>query len=290
MNQNKLQLVHLYQLWPSNNRFFCHGRLMTGPSSDNTTNIMTWLLILLVGAPFNFFISPQIWIVLHPSLPIISYVMYFSCVLFLFLTQFTDPGIIPRKEIIEKMKDENLLHFIPTENDNADYQVKICVTCMIKKPPRSNHCAECDNCVDVFDHHCPFVNNCIGKRNYAYFISFISTLTMAAISFGIELLSFVILIATTDEKVQQILIIVLMIPFGICIILIFGLLIFHIFLIITGKTTKEQLKHLEMSSTNRKCQRTKSLFNCRTIVEKQQYDQIRYDQDLIKINPIVIPT
>ncbi|CAK66775.1 unnamed protein product (macronuclear) [Paramecium tetraurelia] len=289
MNQNKQQLVHLYQLWPSNNRFLCRGRLMTGPSADHTTNLITWILILLIGAPFIVYISPQIWIVLHPSLPIISYVMYFSCVLFLFLTQFTDPGIIPRKDIIEKMKDENLLHLIPTEADNSNYNIRICITCMIKKPPRSNHCAECDNCVDVFDHHCPFVNNCIGKRNYAYFISFISTLTMAAISFGIEFLCFVILIATNDEKVQQILIIILMVPFGICILLVFGLLVFHIFLIITGKTTKEQLKNIEMDSTKRKCERTKSLFNCRLIVEKQKYDQIRYDYELVDVNPIIIP-
>lgn len=141
--------------------------------------------------------------------------------------------------MIEKMKDENLYHLIPSERDLSDYTVRICVTCIIKRPARSNHCSECDNCVDAFDHHCPFVNNCIGKRNYAYFISFISTLTMAALAFAIEFLCFVIMIATKDEKIQQILIIVLMVPFGICILLVLSLLIFHIFLIITGKTTKE---------------------------------------------------
>ncbi|KAF8390893.1 hypothetical protein HHK36_023192 [Tetracentron sinense] len=39
----------------------------------------------------------------------------------------------------------------------------------------SKHCRSCDKCVDGFDHHCRWLNNCVGKKNYVTFISLMAT-------------------------------------------------------------------------------------------------------------------
>ncbi|SCV04436.1 LAMI_0H16116g1_1 [Lachancea mirantina] len=49
----------------------------------------------------------------------------------------------------------------------------MCRTCKLQKTARSKHCAICDQCTLVADHHCIWINNCIGKGNYQYFYIFL---------------------------------------------------------------------------------------------------------------------
>lgn len=37
----------------------------------------------------------------------------------------------------------------------------------------SKHCGSCNRCVSGFDHHCRWLNNCIGESNYRYFFKLI---------------------------------------------------------------------------------------------------------------------
>ncbi|KAL4457047.1 hypothetical protein ABPG74_014685 [Tetrahymena malaccensis] len=47
-----------------------------------------------------------------------------------------------------------------------------CVVCKGYVQEQSKHCSQCNRCTEVFDHHCVWLNNCIGRRNYSYFIKF----------------------------------------------------------------------------------------------------------------------
>ncbi|XP_030956370.1 probable protein S-acyltransferase 17 isoform X2 [Quercus lobata] len=78
---------------------------------------------------------------------------------------FSDPGTV---------KAENVSQYISAyPYDNVIYSEKECSTCKIPKPARSKHCSICDRCVARFDHHCGWMNNCIGERNTGYFMAFL---------------------------------------------------------------------------------------------------------------------
>lgn len=46
---------------------------------------------------------------------------------------------------------------------------QFCPFCVIQMPARSHHCARCNGCVAKFDHHCPWVDSCIGYKNNHHF-------------------------------------------------------------------------------------------------------------------------
>lgn len=46
-----------------------------------------------------------------------------------------------------------------------------CTDCQMEVQASTKHCNHCGFCVDVFDHHCVWLNLCIGKRNYPLFVA-----------------------------------------------------------------------------------------------------------------------
>ena len=60
---------------------------------------------------------------------------------------------------------------IITCNFNGD--INVCFICKLIKPDRCHHCKLCDKCILRMDHHCPWLNRCIGYSNQKYFILFL---------------------------------------------------------------------------------------------------------------------
>uniref|UniRef100_A0A8D0PFE6 Palmitoyltransferase n=1 Tax=Sus scrofa TaxID=9823 RepID=A0A8D0PFE6_PIG len=46
-----------------------------------------------------------------------------------------------------------------------------CHLCETNVDPKTKHCSACNKCVLGFDHHCKWLNNCVGRKNYRYFFS-----------------------------------------------------------------------------------------------------------------------
>ncbi|XP_066277409.1 palmitoyltransferase ZDHHC16-like [Branchiostoma lanceolatum] len=61
----------------------------------------------------------------------------------------------------------------PPSGDRLNTEVTtVCKKCITPKPPRTHHCSVCKCCVLKMDHHCPWLNNCVGHYNHRYFFLF----------------------------------------------------------------------------------------------------------------------
>ncbi|KAJ2807891.1 palmitoyltransferase swf1 [Coemansia helicoidea] len=67
-----------------------------------------------------------------------------------------------------------------------------CATCRLPKPARSKHCAVCGRCIQMAEHHCIWLNNCVGLRNARWFLGFLATFAVVCI-YGAYLTATVVL-------------------------------------------------------------------------------------------------
>ena len=108
-------------------------------------------------------------------------------------TEQAGPQKEGNKTVIKEMcKLISVLKHIDTNVNGHEVVLSFCKTCKITRPPRTFHCSRCDACIEVHDHHCPWVGTCVGKRNHKYFTSFITYVSIhAAFTFATGLVSLI---------------------------------------------------------------------------------------------------
>lgn len=78
------------------------------------------------------------------------------------IASFKDPGHIKRSPKLSFLKLNK--YFDPSY---------ICPKCEVLRTPDSRHCFICNKCVDRFDHHCHWLNTCVGAGNHLLFYAYL---------------------------------------------------------------------------------------------------------------------
>lgn len=138
--------------------------------------IIGWI-VLISTAIINFTIlSPLQFYELKMASDIVYALLYTLHIIVHLFALFIDPaeGEVRKRDQYNVPEFDRKVHAHVIENGR-------CHLCNIQiSSNKSKHCSICNKCVDNFDHHCKWLNNCVGRRNYKPF--FLSVITAVLIS------------------------------------------------------------------------------------------------------------
>ncbi|CAJ0962905.1 unnamed protein product, partial [Mesorhabditis belari] len=145
--------------------------------------VITWGLVIY-GETCILWVMMSSW-ELHPVHQTVNFIIFnFFAIMALTShakTMLTDPGAVPKGNATD-----DYIERLQLMNENK--VVYKCQKCCSIKPERAHHCSVCERCIRRMDHHCPWVNNCVGEGNQKYFVLFtlyIACLSIHALYWGV---------------------------------------------------------------------------------------------------------
>ncbi|KAL9351471.1 hypothetical protein Peur_054151 [Populus x canadensis] len=149
-------------------------------------------VFLLMGFVYyiTVFIFIEDWVGLQSSAGTLNAMIFTfmaSLCLFSFLVcVLTEPGYVPSPYVPDVEGAAVPPHQEPLNNSS---QLRRCDKCVTYKPPRAHHCRVCRRCVLRMDHHCLWINNCVGYWNYKAFFILVLYATIASIYSSVMIIS-----------------------------------------------------------------------------------------------------
>jgi hypothetical protein len=128
---------------------------------DKHPTILIFFFLLLCGSQYMYL--PSAWPHFTAFHKVTGSLAILLPYVFLYLSAFTDPGVVTPANHARAMAQ------YPYDFTLFHPGVK-CSTCHLLKPARSKHCSVCKRCISRSDHHCIFVNNCVGAGNQRWFL------------------------------------------------------------------------------------------------------------------------
>lgn len=134
----------------------------------------------------------------HWTLDVLIGYLLIANIVAMYRTATLEPGFLPVRSVPsfdltpvllkgnisvvpDVLSSTRIISFTDDNGRNDSYVQKYCLSCNIFRPDRASHCADCGYCVLSKDHHCLWLNNCIGRNNHALFLLFIITLSLLSL-------------------------------------------------------------------------------------------------------------
>ncbi|XP_068151677.1 uncharacterized protein [Drosophila tropicalis] len=138
-----------------------------------------WLVLILFGLASYWVLIPAFHAPLQGPLYGLITGLYLVHIASHLTALLTDPA---DKELRRVHRNDRIVPEFDRAKHNHVIENGRCHLCNIKtSSPRTKHCSVCNKCVGKFDHHCKWLNHCIGSRNYVAFLMCVVSAVVATL-------------------------------------------------------------------------------------------------------------